>query len=49
VDIEEYMYREIRFRSLRDAHPDRAEKFLAQARVDAKEKYAYFKYLADRA
>ena len=49
VDIKEYMYREIRFRSLRDAHPDRAEKFLAQARVDAKEKYAYFKYLADRA
>ncbi len=48
VDIEEYMYREIRFRSLRDVHPDRAAKFLAQARVEAKEKYSYFKYLADR-
>ena len=48
VDIEEYMYREIRFRSLRDAHPDRAERFLKQARVEAKEKYSYFKYLADR-
>jgi pyruvate-ferredoxin/flavodoxin oxidoreductase len=48
VDIEEYMYREIRFRSLRDVHPDRAAKFLAQAQVEAKEKYSYFKYLADR-
>jgi pyruvate-ferredoxin/flavodoxin oxidoreductase len=48
LDIEEYMYREIRFRSLRDAHPDRAERFLKQARVEAKEKYSYFKYLADR-
>jgi len=48
VDIEEYMYREIRFRSLRDLHPDRAERFLKQAREDAKEKYAYYKYLADR-
>jgi pyruvate-ferredoxin/flavodoxin oxidoreductase len=48
LDIKEYMYREIRFRSLRDAHPDRAERFLKQARVEAKEKYSYFKYLADR-
>ena len=49
LDIEEYMYREIRFRSLRDAHPERAERFLAQARVEAKEKYAFYKYMADRA
>jgi pyruvate-ferredoxin/flavodoxin oxidoreductase len=42
------MYREIRFRSLRDANPDRAEQFLEQARREAKEKYSYFKYLADR-
>jgi pyruvate-ferredoxin/flavodoxin oxidoreductase len=48
ADIAEYMYREIRFRSLRDANPERAELFLKQARQEAKEKYAYYKYLADR-
>jgi pyruvate-ferredoxin/flavodoxin oxidoreductase len=48
VDIQEYMYREIRFRALRDMQPERAEAFLEQARREAKEKYAYFKYLADR-
>ena len=48
VDIAEYMYREIRFRSLRDANPERAERFLQQARQEAKEKYAYYKYLAER-
>ena len=47
VDIEEYMYREMRFRSLRDAHPDRAEKFPVRVWIDAKEKYDYFEYLAD--
>jgi pyruvate-ferredoxin/flavodoxin oxidoreductase len=48
VDIAEYMYREIRFRSLRESNPERAEQFLGLARQEAKEKYAYFKYLADR-
>jgi pyruvate-ferredoxin/flavodoxin oxidoreductase len=48
VDVEEYMYREIRFRSLRDVAPDRAERFLDQARADARERYSYYKYLADR-
>jgi len=49
LDIGEYMYKEIRFRSLRDKDPERAEHFLAQARADAKERYAYYRYLADRA
>jgi pyruvate-ferredoxin/flavodoxin oxidoreductase len=48
VDIEEYMYREIRFRSLRDVAPERAESFLEQARADAQEKYRFYKYLAER-
>jgi pyruvate-ferredoxin/flavodoxin oxidoreductase len=48
VDIAEYMYREIRFRSLRETNPERAEQFLEQARLEAREKYGYFKYLADR-
>jgi len=48
ADIEEYMYREIRFRSLRDVAPERAEGFLEQARADAQEKYRFYKYLAER-
>jgi pyruvate-ferredoxin/flavodoxin oxidoreductase len=48
VDIQEYMYREIRFRALRDMQPERAATLLDQARREAKEKYSYFKYLADR-
>ena len=47
-DIAEYMYREIRFRALRESSPERAELFLEQARRDAKERYSYYKYLADR-
>jgi len=47
-DIAEYMYREIRFRALRESNPERAELFLEQARRDAKERYSYHKYLADR-
>jgi pyruvate-ferredoxin/flavodoxin oxidoreductase len=47
-DISEYMYREIRFRALKNANPERAEALLEQARKDAKERYAYYKYLADR-
>jgi pyruvate-ferredoxin/flavodoxin oxidoreductase len=48
ADIEEYMYKEIRFRALRYTAPERAETFLKQARADAKEKYSFYKYLADR-
>ena len=42
------MYREIRFRALRESNPERAAALLEQARRDAKERYAYYKYLADR-
>jgi len=48
VDIGDYMYNEIRFRSLRQKNPEKAEEFLVRARADAKERYAYYKYLADR-
>jgi pyruvate-ferredoxin/flavodoxin oxidoreductase len=47
-DIAEYMYQEIRFRALKNANPERAAALLEQARQDAKERYAYYKYLADR-
>ncbi len=48
ADIGDYMYNETRFRSLKQKNPQKAEFFLVQARKDAKDKYAYFKYLADR-
>ena len=48
-DIAEYMYNELRFKALRQISPERALQLLDRARGDAKERYAYFKYLADRA
>jgi pyruvate-ferredoxin/flavodoxin oxidoreductase len=48
VDIGEYMYNETRFRALKQIAPERAAGMLEQARRDAKERYAFYKYLADR-
>jgi pyruvate-ferredoxin/flavodoxin oxidoreductase len=48
ADIGEYMYNEIRFRSLKDKDPATAELLLNKARQDAKEKYSYYRYLADK-
>jgi pyruvate-ferredoxin/flavodoxin oxidoreductase len=48
IDIADYMYNEIRFRSLKQLDPDRAEKLLNKSRQVVKEKYAYYKYLTER-
>ena len=48
VDIGEYMYNETRFRALKQIAPERAATLLEKARSDAKERYAFYKYLADR-
>jgi pyruvate-ferredoxin/flavodoxin oxidoreductase len=48
ADIGEYMYNEIRFRALKQAGPERAAELLEVARRDAKERYSFYKYLADR-
>ncbi|HET6451730.1 MAG TPA: pyruvate:ferredoxin (flavodoxin) oxidoreductase [Spirochaetia bacterium] len=48
ADIADYMYNEIRFRALKAAGPERAAQLLEVARRDAKERYAFYKYLADR-
>jgi pyruvate-ferredoxin/flavodoxin oxidoreductase len=48
ADIADYMYNEIRFRALKQAGPERAAALLEIARRDAKERYAFYKYLADR-
>jgi pyruvate-ferredoxin/flavodoxin oxidoreductase len=48
ADIADYMYNENRFRALKAESPERAATLLEIARKDAKERYAYYKYLADR-
>jgi pyruvate-ferredoxin/flavodoxin oxidoreductase len=48
TDPSDYMYNEIRYRSLKQAKPEQAQVFLEQARANAKSQYAAYKYLADR-
>jgi pyruvate-ferredoxin/flavodoxin oxidoreductase len=48
ADIGDYMYNETRFRALKQINPERAATLLEQARRDAKERWAQYKYLADR-
>lgn len=48
IDVADYMYNETRFRALKQIDPERAEKFLNQARKDAKERYQKYKYLAEQ-
>jgi pyruvate-ferredoxin/flavodoxin oxidoreductase len=47
IDIADYMYNEIRFKALKYSNPDRALKFLEQARQDAARRYNMYKHLAD--
>ena len=48
ADIGDYMYNEISFRALKQIGPERAAALLEVARRDAKERYSFYKYLADR-
>jgi pyruvate-ferredoxin/flavodoxin oxidoreductase len=48
ADIGDYMYNEIRFRALKQINPERAASLLEVARREAKDRYSYYKYLADR-
>jgi len=47
VPVKDYMYNEIRFRSLRQTKPEAAEAYLESAQKDAEERYRRYKYLAD--
>ena len=47
VPVKDYMYNEIRFRSLRQSKPETAEEYLQSAQKDAEERYRHYKYLAD--
>jgi pyruvate-ferredoxin/flavodoxin oxidoreductase len=48
ADVKEYMYNEIRFRSLRQFKPEAAEIFLEEARKSAEQRYKNYRYIADR-
>jgi pyruvate-ferredoxin/flavodoxin oxidoreductase len=48
IDVADYMYNEIRFRSLKQIDPERAAHLLNQARSDAKQRYNTYKYMAER-
>jgi pyruvate-ferredoxin/flavodoxin oxidoreductase len=46
--IEDFMYKEVRFKSLKAASPDRADALLAKAKAQVDRVYKEYKYLADR-
>jgi pyruvate-ferredoxin/flavodoxin oxidoreductase len=46
-DIAEYMYNEVRFRTLNQSMPERAEKLLELARGDAKARWNQYKQMAE--
>ncbi|RPJ08510.1 MAG: pyruvate:ferredoxin (flavodoxin) oxidoreductase [Spirochaetaceae bacterium] len=48
LDVADYMYNEIRFRSVKQVNPETADRLLGMARKQVKDQYQAFKYLADR-
>ncbi len=47
TDIKDYMYNEIRFRTLLQSEPDRAESLLNLARADAKARWQMYKQMSE--
>jgi pyruvate-ferredoxin/flavodoxin oxidoreductase len=48
TSIEDFMYKEVRFKSLKAANPDRADALLAKAKAHAERVWKEYKYIADR-
>jgi pyruvate-ferredoxin/flavodoxin oxidoreductase len=48
TSLEDFMYKEVRFKSLKAASPDRADDLLAKAKAQADRVWKEYKYLADR-
>ncbi|GHV04975.1 pyruvate-flavodoxin oxidoreductase [Spirochaetia bacterium] len=48
TSIEDFMYKEVRFKSLKAASPDRADALLAKAKAQTERLWKEYKYLADR-
>jgi len=47
-DIADYIYNEVRFRSLLQSNPEHAETLLAQLKKDVEQQYKEYKYIAER-
>jgi pyruvate-ferredoxin/flavodoxin oxidoreductase len=47
-DLADFMYKEVRFKSLKDAGPERAAALLGKAVAKAKRQYQEYKYLSER-
>ncbi|GHT73347.1 pyruvate-flavodoxin oxidoreductase [Spirochaetia bacterium] len=48
TSLEDFMYKEVRFKSLKAASPDRADALLAKAKAQAERVLKEYKYLAER-
>jgi pyruvate-ferredoxin/flavodoxin oxidoreductase len=48
TSVEDYMYKEVRFKSLKAASPDRADALLAKSKAQAERVWKEYKYLAER-
>jgi pyruvate-ferredoxin/flavodoxin oxidoreductase len=48
TSLEDFMYKEVRFKSLKAASPDRADTLLAKAKAQADRVWKEYKYLAER-
>jgi pyruvate-ferredoxin/flavodoxin oxidoreductase len=48
TSLEDFMYKEVRFKGLKAASPDRADALLAKAKAQAERVWKEYKYLADR-
>jgi pyruvate-ferredoxin/flavodoxin oxidoreductase len=46
--LEDFMYKEVRFKSLKAASPDRADALLAKAKAQVERTFKEYKYLAER-
>jgi pyruvate-ferredoxin/flavodoxin oxidoreductase len=48
TSLEDFMYKEVRFKSLKAASPDRADALLAKAKAQSERVWKEYKYLAER-
>ncbi|ADN02601.1 pyruvate:ferredoxin (flavodoxin) oxidoreductase [Spirochaeta thermophila] len=47
LPVEEYLYKEIRFRALKEMNPEKASAFLEEAKKNVQQQYRFYKHLAD--
>ncbi len=48
TEVEDYIYKEIRYRALKQSNPERAEQLLSNIKENVQRQYQTYKYLAER-